>query len=146
MFIDKIGKTIYLEYGEPLRGFPCPICGTWYQSNGTGPSNNETVTEMLHKLPSEHYLGGFAPYFHDIAYLICGSGWAVHATYGKNGSVTAVDRESADDSYLTLMHYQVNCKCNIFNSWWYHRMAKRNYEFVDHFGQSSFNHGHKEGK
>ena len=144
MFIDKKGRTLYIDYGEPLLGFNCPICGTYYKSNGTGPANNETVTKLLHKLPSEHYLGGFAAFCHDASYLVCGSGWAVHATYGKNGAVTAIDRDSADDMYLELMQYQVNHRCGMLNSWWYHLQAKRNYKFVCDFGESSFVHGHQE--
>lgn len=141
MIVHKESKTLFLDPSDTGRAAPCPICGREYQPNGTGPANSRAATMALHHLPSEHYLGGFAPTVHDWAYLLCGSGWAVHATYGDS-DLTAMDRWSADWVYERLMHAQVERRCRYGLRWWYHLMAERNAAAVRAAGDSSYRHSH----
>ena len=150
-------KVIELGCEDLYKTGICPICKIGYTPNGTGPSNNPSVTSLLKHLPSEPYLGGIPSYFHDWAYLVCKGGWAVRIIYGGQTYI-AWDKASADNSYLELMKAQVEGKFDInyssmsFLSRNFSKLkdsiqkalllhqAQRNYLFVRKFGASSFGH------
>lgn len=141
MRIHGESRTLFLEPEDTDKSGPCPVCGLIYKPNGTGPANSPRTARALKYLPSEHYLGGFPPTFHDWAFLICREGWVVHATYG-NLSVTAFDFDSANIGYNRLMHAKVRRTAPFGTQWIWHSMADRNEAFVAGLGDSSFRHEH----
>ncbi len=141
MNILHISKTVELDDSDLLNGFYCPVCGVFYKSNGTGPANEPMITDALHDLPSEAIVGGIAPAFHDVAYLLCSVGWRV-----KYKDHEAHDKNSADLCYKYLIEDENEKENTGFFSaerrWLVYCLAERNYLFVHAFGNSSYNHTH----
>jgi len=142
MLIDKPGKTLYIDIADLSHKWVCPVCGRRLRANGTGPTNKPLLTKALQLLPSEKYIGGFAPKMHDVAYTICPAGWALNVEYlGK--SYTAIDKFSADIMYRDLMHAQVNRLAPRYLQPIMHINADRNYQCVIIGGHSSYAHKHR---
>ena len=140
MHADAESKTIYLTPSDkgPIL---CPVCQKLYKPNGTGPANSPLEARLLKYLPSEHILGGFAPYCHDVGYLLCPEGWKVVCNYGIH-RVIMVDKKTADDGYEELMKVQTRHRAGPITRWWYLLMAERNAEAVRLLGDSSYCHKH----
>lgn len=141
MLIDKGSRTIFLDSSDIEMERVCPVCRERFRPNGTGPAGSPRATRLLHYLPSEHYLGGMAPTVHDWAYLVCPAGWSVHATYAGK-SYTAMDKETADQVYCSLMHEQVRQRAPRATRWWFHLMVERNHGAVAALGAGSYHHEH----
>jgi len=141
MIVDKRGKTMYVSVNDMSPKVVCPACSSPHKirCNGTGPQNKPILTKLLQLLPSEHYIGGFAPFCHDLAYSLCAVGWALTVEY--LGVIrTAVDKDSADLLYLDLMTAQVNRLAPPALRPIMRLNARRNYEAVHLAGDSSYSH------
>lgn len=141
MMIDQNGKTLYVSIADQTHKVVCPACKPPHRirCNGTGPQNKPILTKLLQLLPSEQYIGGFAPWCHDLAYSLCAVGWALTVEY--LGVIrTAIDKDSADLLYLDLMLAQVNRLAPPALRPIMRLNARRNYSAVHLAGDSSYSH------
>lgn len=109
------------KYGKhSLIDYRCHRCGEKV-CNGVGPSGLPHITTILNKLPSSHLFFEDAC-MHDIDY---------HDQIGK---------KKADKLFLERMYLSVK-KTKYFGRWWWYLQARRNYRFVNLFGDSAYKEG-----
>ena len=142
MLADAVNRILHIEERDVGLSVVCPVCNRYFRPNGTGPASVPLFTRILQMMPSEDYLGGFPPYVHDLAYLLCPEGWTI-VVHLDNTFVTITNREQADKVYLRLMLRQVMMKTEPGLRRKYMRgLAYRNYKAVCVGGSSSYKHKH----